>query len=224
MGHPLTLTASDGVRFGAYRADPTGAALGAVVVIQEIFGVNRHIRSVCDRVAAEGYVAIAPALFDRQQPGFESGYSPDEIARARRFVASPDWNAMLRDTQAAIDAVASAGPVGVVGFCLGGSIAFLAATRLEGLAAAVGFYGGAISRFADETPKVPTELHYGDQDASILAENVDDVRAKRPDVMVFTYPGAGHGFNCDERESFHEASAARAWSRTLDCFRINLAA
>src|ERR1700737_5278451 len=142
MGQNVTLTASDNQKLGAYRADPSGAPKGALVVIQEIFGVNHHIRSVCDRLAKEGYVAIAPSIFDRIEPNFQCGYSPEEMAEARKFVANPDWAAMLRDTQAAIDAVKSVGPVGIIGFCLGGSIAFVAATRLSGLKAAVGYYGG----------------------------------------------------------------------------------
>ena len=121
MGQDIKLTASDNFQLGAYRADPAGSPKGAVVVIQEIFGVNHHIRSVCDRIAKEGYVAIAPSIFDRTSPNFQSGYTPDEIAEARKFVANPDWEAMLRDTQAAIDAVRSVGPVGIIGFCLGGS-------------------------------------------------------------------------------------------------------
>ena len=156
MGQDIRLTASDNFQLGAYRADPSGSPKGAVVVIQEIFGVNHHIRSVCDRLAKEGYVAIAPSIFDRTSPNFQSGYSSDEIAEARKFVASPDWEAMLRDTQAAIDAARNVGPVGIIGFCLGGSIAFVAATRLSGLKAAIGYYGGAVVRFAEETPKVPT--------------------------------------------------------------------
>src|ERR1700737_3552113 len=122
MGQNVTLTASDNQKLGAYRADPATAPKGAVVVIQEIFGVNHHIRSICDRLAGEGYVATAPAIFDRVEPNFTSGYSPEEIAVARKFVANPDWAAMLRDTQAAIDAVKDIGPVGIIGFCLGGSV------------------------------------------------------------------------------------------------------
>jgi carboxymethylenebutenolidase len=132
VGKDLKLTASDGFKLGAYRADPTGTPKAAIVVIQEIFGVNHHIRSVCDRLAAEGYVAIAPAIFDRIQPDFQCGYSPDEIANARKFIANPDWTAMLRDTQAAIDAVKDVGAVGIIGFCLGGSIAYAAATKRTG--------------------------------------------------------------------------------------------
>src|SRR6185312_1015625 len=133
MGHDVTLTASDNFKLGAYRADPSGSPKGAIVVSQEIFGVNHHIRSVCDRLAAEGYVAVAPSIFDRTQFGFQSGYSADETANARTFIANPDWPAMLRDTQAAIDAVKDVGPVGIIGFCLGGSIAYAAATKLPGL-------------------------------------------------------------------------------------------
>src|ERR1700755_3325640 len=158
MGQDIKLTASDNFQLGGYRADPAGAPKAAVVVIQEIFGVNHHIRAVCDRIAAEGYVAIAPSIFDRIEPNFQSGYSPDEVAVARKFVANPDWGAMLVDTQAAIDAVKGAGPVGIIGFCLGGSIAYAAATKLSGLSAAVGYYGGAVVRFSHAKPKMPTQL------------------------------------------------------------------
>ena len=155
MGKQFSLVAADSFKLGAYRADPSGPAKGGVVVIQEIFGVNHHIRAVCDRLAAEGYAAEAPALFDRQQPNFESGYSPDEIANARKFVANPDWGAMMRDTQAAIDDLKKEGPVAIIGFCMGGTIAFLAAAKLNGLSAAIGFYGGQIAKNADEKPKDP---------------------------------------------------------------------
>ena len=222
MGQHVKLTASDGFQPGAYLAEPTAAPKGALVVIQEIFGVNAHIRAVCDRFAAQGYVAIAPAIFDRLEPNFESGYTPDEVANARKFVAAPDFGAFLRDTQAAIEAVTSAGPVGVVGYCLGGSIAFLAATRLSGLKAAVGYYGGAIARFADETPKVPVLLHFGEKDAGIPLENVETVRSKRPDVEIHIYPDAQHGFSCDARPSYHNASAELASERTLAFFAKHL--
>ena len=162
MGQVIKLTASDGFKQGAYRADPAGTPKAAIVVIQEIFGVNHHIRAVCDRLAAAGYIAIAPSIFDRIEPNFQCGYSPDEVANARKFVANPDWAAMLLDTQAAIDAVRSVGPVGIIGFCLGGSIAYAAATKLSGLSAAVGYYGGAVVRFADDKPKVRSRLHHED--------------------------------------------------------------
>ena len=153
MGKHFTLTSSDNFKLGAYRADPAGKAKGGIVVIQEIFGVNHHIRAICDRLAAQGYSAVAPAVFDRQQPDFESGYTPDEIANARKFVANPDWGAMMRDVQASIDELKKEGPVAIVGFCMGGSIAFLAACKLNGLSCAVAFYGGNIAKNADEKPK-----------------------------------------------------------------------
>ena len=204
------------IEIPAYRAMPSkGGPFPFALVVQEIFGVNHHIRSVCDRLAKEGYVAIAPSIFDRTSPNFQCGYTPDEIAEARKFVASPDWDAMLRDTQAAIDAVQSVGPVGIIGFCLGGSIAFVAATRLKGLKAAVGYYGGAVVRFADETPKVPTQLHFGENDSGIPLSDVDTIRAKRPEVEIFVYDGAEHGFNCDQRASYNKASADIARERSL---------
>jgi carboxymethylenebutenolidase len=214
VGKHVTLTAADKHQLGSYRADPAGKPKGAVVVIQEIFGVNSHIRNVTDRFAQEGYVAIAPALFDRSQKDFQSGYTPEEVAVARKFIARPDWDAMLRDTQAAIDEVKSAGPVAVVGFCMGGSVAFLSATRLSGLAAAVGYYGGAIARNADEKPKCPVQLHFGEKDQGIPLSDVETIKQKRPEIEIYTYPGAGHGFSCDERASYDKASADLAWQRT----------
>ena len=222
MGQDIKLKASDGFELGAYRAEPTSAPKGAVVVIQEIFGVNHHIRSVCDRLARDGYTAVAPAIFDRIEPNFQSGYSPDEIANARTFVANPDWAAMLRDTQAAIDAVKPVGPVGIIGFCLGGSIAYAAATKLKGLSAAVGYYGGAVVRFADDKPKVPTQLHFGEKDAGIPLTDVETIKAKQPGVEVYVYPGAQHGFHCDERASYDKASANIAWPRSLGFFAKHL--
>jgi len=222
VGHDIKLTASDKFQLAGYRADPATAPRAAVVVIQEIFGVNHHIRAVCDRLASEGYVAIAPAIFDRVERNFQSGYSPDEVAVARKFVVNPDWAAMLRDTQTAINAVRNVGPVGVIGFCLGGSIAYAAATKLSGLSAAVGYYGGAIVRFADDKPKVPTQLHFGEKDAGIPLSDVEAIRAKRPDVEIYIYPGAQHGFHCDERASYDKASADIAWPRSMSFFARHL--
>jgi carboxymethylenebutenolidase len=223
LGQQFTLTASDSFKLGAYRANPSGPAKGGVVVIQEIFGVNHHIRAVCDRLAGEGYAALAPALFDRQQPNFETGYSPDEIAHARKFVANPDWGAMMRDTQAAIDAAKQNGAVGIIGFCMGGTIAFLAAARLNGLSAAIAYYGGQIAKNADEKPKVPTQLHFGEKDASIPMSDVEIIKEKRGrDCEIYVYPDAGHGFNCDERGSFNEAAAKVAWRRSIAFLQTNL--
>jgi carboxymethylenebutenolidase len=216
LGKHFTLTAADRHELGAYRADPAGAAKGGIVVIQEIFGVNQHIRAVCDRLAGDGYVAVAPALFDRTQKNFECGYTPDEIANARKFIANPDWDAMLRDTDAAIGDIKAVGPTAIMGFCMGGTIAFLAATRFAGLKAAVCYYGGRIVAFADEKPKCPTMMHFGEQDQSIPMTDVETIKQKRPDCEIYVYPIAGHGFHCDERGSFHEPSAKIAWQRTMD--------
>jgi carboxymethylenebutenolidase len=216
------LTAADQFQLGAYRADPQGKPKGAIVVVQEIFGVNTHIRSVCDRFAADGYAAIAPALFDRQQRDFQSGYSPEDVANARKFIANPDWALMAKDTQAAIDAVKSVGPVGVVGFCMGGTIAFLAATRLDGVKAAGCYYGGKIVAFADEKPRCPTQMHFGALDQGIPLTDVETIKQKRTDCEVFIYPDAGHGFHCDERASYHAPSAAQAWERTTAFLAKNL--
>ena len=219
MGKHFTLTASDSHQLGAYRADPAGAPKGGIVVIQEIFGVNQHIRKVCDDFAKEGYVAVAPALFDRTQKDFQSGYTPPEIEKARTFVAKPDWDAMMRDTEAAIKELASTGPVGIVGFCMGGTIAFLGATRLSGLSAAVGYYGGRIVAFADEKPKCPVQLHFGEKDASIPMTDVETIKQKRGgDCEIYVYKEGGHGFHCDERGSFDAAASKQAMARTLELF------
>jgi carboxymethylenebutenolidase len=217
LGKHIDLTASDGFKLGAYRAEPQGKPKGGLVVIQEIFGVNSHIRNVCDRFAAAGYVALAPAVFDRIERNFECGYSPDEVAHARTFIPKIDWDAMLRDIAASIAAVKSAGKVGIVGYCMGGSAAFLAAGKLDGLSAAVGMYGGMIAKNADLKPKVPTQLHFGDQDQSIPMSDVDIVKAKRPDCEIHVYH-AGHGFACDERASFSAENAKIANERTLAWF------
>jgi carboxymethylenebutenolidase len=222
VGQTITLTASDGFKLGGYRADPAGVTKAAIVVIQEIFGVNSHIRSVCDRFAAQGYTAIAPAIFDRSEPDFQSGYTPEEVAIARKFVANPDWTAMLRDTQAAINVAKAVGPVGIIGFCLGGSVAYAAATKLSGLSAAVGYYGGAIVRFADDKPNVPTQLHFGEKDGGIPLTDVETIRGKRPEVEIFIYPGAQHGFGCDERASYDKPSSDLAWQRSLAFFAAHL--
>jgi carboxymethylenebutenolidase len=215
LGKQFTLTAADHHQLGAYRADPQGKAKGGMVVIQEIFGVNNHIRNVCDRLAAEGYTAVAPALFDRTQRNFETGYTPDEIAEARKFVANPNWDAMLRDTDAAIQDLKKEGPVGIVGFCMGGSIAFLAATRLSGLSASVAYYGGQIAKFADEKPRCPLQMHFGEKDAGIPMSDVETIKQKRTDSEIYVYPDAQHGFHCDERGSFHQGASKEAWARTL---------
>jgi carboxymethylenebutenolidase len=222
MGQDVTLTSSDGFKLDAYRADPKGAPKGAVVVIQEIFGVNHHIKAVTDRLAADGYVAIAPAVFDRMQKNFETGYTPDDIAIARAMVGKADFPAMLRDTQAAIDAVKDVGKVGITGFCMGGTIVFLATAQLSGLSAGVAYYGGQIAKNVDQKPKVPIMMHFGEKDAGIPMPDVDTIKAKHPTAEIFVYANAQHGFHCDERASYDKKSAEEAWPRTLDFFAKHL--
>lgn len=215
MGSTIQLTASDGHEFAAYRADPDATPKGALVVIQEIFGVNAHIRSVCDGFAAEGYVAVAPALFDRIERGVELGYDEADRERGRAIRGQIDWDDALKDVAAAADAVRAAGRAGVVGYCYGGSVAWLAATRLD-FDAAVSYYGANVAEFADEKPNCPVIMHIGDQDASIPADKIEVIKAAQPDIPVYIYEGAGHGFNCDARDSFNELAATIARQRTIN--------
>jgi carboxymethylenebutenolidase len=216
LGKQFTLTAADKHTLGAYRADPAGAPKGGLVVIQEIFGVNHHIRTVCDRLAAQGYAAVAPAVFDRFARDFECGYTPDEIAHARGLVGNVNWDHMVADMAAAANDLKGAGPVGVIGFCMGGTAAFLAACRIPGLAAAVSFYGGMIAKFADEKPKCPLQLHFGAEDQGIPLSTVDEIKAKQPQAETYIYEGAPHGFSCDERASFRQEASDLAWKRTYE--------
>jgi carboxymethylenebutenolidase len=218
MGTTIELTASDGHRLSTYRADSAGKPRGGLVVIQEIFGVNSHIRSVADGYAADGYLAIAPALFDRAERGFEVGYSPAEIERGRAVRAKVSLDDALKDVAAAIEAAAAAGKVGIVGYCWGGTVAWAAATRLDGLAASAPHYGGGIAEIATERPRVPVMFHFGETDQSIPMTDVEKIRKAQPAQTLHVYP-AGHGFNCDQRGSYHAPSAKLARERTLAFLR-----
>ncbi|HWG80829.1 MAG TPA: dienelactone hydrolase family protein [Stellaceae bacterium] len=221
MAQTMTLAAKDGHKLAAYRADPAGKPRGAMVVVQEIFGVNRHMRHVTDGFAKQGYVAIAPALFDRVENGVELGYDPKSIEAGRDIRAKVPLDGTLADLQAAIDAVKSAGKVGIVGYCWGGGLAFLAATRLSGVAAAVGYYGGMVAAHAQEKPRVPVMLHFGDSDQSIPMSDVEKVKQLRPDITTYVYK-AGHGFGCDERQSYNAEASKLALERTLKFFREHI--
>jgi len=218
MGETIQLTAADGHEFDAYRAAPEGEAKGAVVVIQEIFGVNNHIRDVTDGYAAEGYLAIAPAIFDRFERGIKLGYEADDMAIGRDFKARGNENLdnVLADVQAAYDAVKDAGKVGITGYCWGGVVVWAAACRLD-FDAASSYYGGGIIDLVGEAPKCPTILHFGREDQSIPLDDVDAISAAHPDLDVYLYD-AGHGFNCDRRGSYDEESSKTATLRTLDLF------
>ncbi len=221
MGQNIDLQAKDGHRLNAYRADPEGPAKGCLVVIQEIFGINIHVRDVCDRFAALGYSAIAPALFDRAQTGVELDYDEEGIAAGLALMGQLGWDGPLMDIDAAADVLRPDGKVGVVGYCWGGSLAWLAASRLV-VDAAVCYYGGQIPNLVEETPSAPVLLHFGESDASIPMEGVEAVRAAHPDIPLHTY-AAGHGFTCDRRGSYHEESSALALTRTMEFFGQKLA-
>jgi carboxymethylenebutenolidase len=214
MGTTIRATAADGHELGLYRADPTGAPRGAVVVVQEIFGVNSHIRAVCDDYAGQGYVAIAPALFDRVERDVELGYAPDDVARGRELRTPISLDDALANVEAAAKVVAAVGRVGVIGYCWGGTVAWVAATRSKSFAAAVGYYGGGVPDLASEQPSCPVQLHFGEHDQAIPLAGVERFKAAHPEVPVYIYP-AGHGFNCDQRGAYHAESAKLARERTL---------
>jgi len=222
LSQKVKLTTSDNHTLGAYRADPSGTPKGGVVVIQEIFGVNHHVRAMCDRFAGIGYAAIAPQVFDRFARDFESGYSPDEIAHARSLIGNLNFDLMMKDIEASVGNLKSVGPIGIVGYCMGGTAAFLAACRLNGLSTAVAYYGGMIDKFADEKPKCLVQMHFGEKDEGIPLSTVEDIRKKQPQAEVYTYPGAPHGFACDERASFRQESADLAWQRTTAFLAKNM--
>jgi carboxymethylenebutenolidase len=217
MGENITLTCKDGVKISAFVAKPEGKPKGGMVVLQEIFGVNHHIRAVAERYAAQGYLAIAPGMFDRVGPGIELGYEAPDRAKGSEIRGKVDDAKAVLDIEAAVDYAKQAGKVGVVGFCWGGTLAYMAAVKVDGIAAAVGYYGGGVAAMADQKPKVPTMLHFGDQDQSIPMTAVEKVKAARPDVPVYVY-AAGHGFSCDERGSFDKTASDLARDRTLEFF------
>jgi carboxymethylenebutenolidase len=218
MSRFVELTAADGFRISAWRADPAGTPRGAIVVAQEIFGVNGHIRSVCDGFAADGYLAIAPALFDRYEPKVDIGYTPSDIAKGRALKARAQLDPALQDVVAARDAVAAAGKVAVVGYCWGGYIAWMAASRVFDLACAIPYYGGGILEAPAEPLLCPVMAHFGERDGNIPVAGVRELMTKRPEAQIYIY-AADHGFNCDQRASFDAAAARLARERTLQFLR-----
>lgn len=220
------LTAADGLAFPAYVARPDAAPRGGIVVLQEIFGINAHIRAVAEGYAAQGYLAIAPATFHRVQTGVELGYTPEDVAAGVKLKAAVEGlpaPGVLQDVQAAVDAAAEAGPVGVVGYCWGGLLAWRAASLLSGVRAAVPYYGGGMTTPTEvaRQPQCPVLAHFGDQDHAIPLEGVQTFQAAHAAVRVEIYP-AQHGFNCDHRAAYNAAAAALARQRTLDFFAHHL--
>ncbi len=215
----IALTAADGFKSSAYVSEPSGAPKGAIVVLQEIFGVNSHIRDVADRYATAGYLAIAPSTFDRVERDVELGYGSDDMAQGSRLKAAVEAlpaAGVLQDIQAAVDHAAKAGRVGVVGYCWGGLLVWRGAETVRGLSAAVAYYGGGMTVGSEPArkPAVPTMAHFGDQDAHIPVESVKAFETAHPEVEVHRY-AAGHGFNCDQRSSYNAGAAATALERSL---------
>ena len=220
MGQTIQLKASDGFTLDAYVAGPADAKAG-IVVIQEIFGVNHHIRDMADRFAAAGYAVIAPCVYDRVEKNFEVGYTAEDIARGR------DVRMKLDDAKVMLDVDAAAAhlggkKVGIVGYCFGGTVAWWGSTRSKSFAAASCWYGGGIPGTKDEVQTCPVQMHFGEKDASLPMTDVDAVRAAQPKAEVFIYLGAQHGFGCDERGSYSKPDYDLAQSRTLEFFKKHL--
>ncbi|HSV59621.1 MAG TPA: dienelactone hydrolase family protein [Variovorax sp.] len=226
MGQIIDLTAKDGFVVPAYVAEPAGAPKGAVVVVQEIFGVNSHIRSVADGYAADGYLAVAPATFHRVKPGVEMGYTEEDMKEGfalKMAVEGLPAPGVMQDLQAAVDYASKAGKVGIVGYCWGGLLTWRAAASLSGLTAAAPYYGGGMTtpEEAARQPKVPVLAHFGEKDHWIPLESVQAFAKAHAEVTVHVY-AADHGFNCDQRGSYNAQAAKLARERTLAFFRQHL--
>ena len=224
MGERITLTAEDGFTLNAYRAQPEGQPKGGVVVIQEVWGLNNWVRSVVDRWARHGYLAVAPAMFDRVDFGYESeDYGPEQFKIIGEMLKRFSHETALLDVKAAVDAAAEAGKVGITGYCFGGAVSWRAAHHGLGLSAASGYYGGGIPNYIELAPSIPLEMHFGGQDTGIPLEQIEDLKARHPSVPIHVY-AAGHGFcNSDRPDKFDEAACTKASARTLEFFRKHLA-
>lgn len=223
MSEKIMLKASDGHELDAYVARPSGTPIAGLVVIQEAFGVNGHIRSVADGYARDGFLAVAPALFDRIERGVELGYEGEDRQRGIGFARQINLDNAVKDVAAALQYLRAQGmkKVGVIGYCLGGTMAWLSATRLDP-DVAVGYYGGGIGNFAQETPHCPVMLHFGALDQHIPKESIDKVQAAHPEVQIFWYENADHGFNCNDRASYNPDAAKLARERSLAFLKQNL--
>ncbi len=224
MGERITLTAEDGFTLNAYRARPEGQPKGGVVVIQEVWGLNNWIRSVVDRWARHGYLAVAPAMFDRVEFGYESeDYGPEQFKVIGEMLKRFSHDTALLDVKAAVAAAAEGGKVGITGYCFGGAVSWRAAHHGLGLSAASGYYGGGVPNYIELEPSIPLEMHFGGQDTGIPLEQIEALKARHPDVSIHVYP-AGHGFcNSDRPDKFDEAACTKASARTLEFFRKHLA-
>lgn len=218
-GQMIPMTMSDGHAVQVYHVEAKGHRRGGIVVVQEIFGITDHIKEMADDYADQGYEVHAPALFDREAPGFKATHEGEDLQQAIRIAREQHPFAVsIQDVQTCIDALRAHGPVCIVGYCYGGSVAWAAACRCAGLAAAAGYYGSLIPQFAQERPTCPVILHFGRLDPSIPMDGVERVRAEHPEVPVYIYDEAGHGFNSDRRRDYHPESAKLARERTLSLF------
>ncbi len=213
MGQVIRLDNDRGSRISGWLCEAEGEPRGSVVIVQEIFGVNAHIRAVTERFARAGYTSLAPAFFDHVETGVELGYDKAGFARGRELALKLDMDDAVSDVRAAARAIASAGKAAVVGYCWGGTTAFVAGMRLE--IPAVSFYGSRNVNYMDESATAPQQFHFGERDKSIPPEVIERHRQTYPDAEIYTYP-AGHGFNCDLRPDYDAESASLAWRRTLD--------
>ncbi|MGH7042569.1 MAG: dienelactone hydrolase family protein [Acetobacteraceae bacterium] len=220
MGSTIDLKAADGFTLSAYVAGPPNATKG-IVVIQEIFGVNHHMREMADRFAAQNYAVIAPALFDRAERGVELGYTPEDIAKGRDYRMKLDDAKVMADVEAAANHLGGK-KLGIVGYCFGGTVTWWGATRSHSFAAASCWYGGGIAGTKDERPNCPVQMHFGETDQSIPMRDVEAIRAAQPKVEAYVYAGAGHGFGCDERGSYSQKDYDLAQKRTLEFFAKHL--
>ena len=222
MGKFIELKAADGHKLAAYVAQPAGKARGGVVVIPEIFGVNSHIQQVTDGFATDGYLAVAPAMFDRVQRNYDTGYSQPEIQAGVAVMQKLDPKQSLQDVQAAIAEASKGGKVGIVGYCYGGTVAWMASAHASGLACSVPYYGGGMHGLIKEQPKVPVMCNFGELDQSPTLAQAKEIVAAHPEISAHFYANAGHGFNCDQRGSWNADAAKLARSRTIDFFRKHL--
>jgi carboxymethylenebutenolidase len=216
----LNLTAADGHQFTAFEAGNVNAPRG-LIVVQEIFGVNAHMRSVSERLASFGYRVLCPAFFDRTERGVELGYTPEDIKKGLALRAQIPESAVQQDIETAAAAL-DGKPVGIIGYCWGGSLAWLGATKTHSFKAAIGWYGGGIAAARDLKPNCPVQLHFGEADQGISMSDVAAIKKAQPEVQVFTYPGAEHGFGCEERPSFSPKDNELAELRSLAFFAEHL--
>jgi len=222
MGEKISITASDGHEFSAYLSIPSGPSKAAIIIVQEIFGVNKHIQNLTNNFATRGYATIAPAFFDRIEKDIDLDYSSESVEKGKTLKSKFSWDDSIIDIRATVNYIRDYGSVGLVGYCMGGSIAWIAATRDSGINASVGYYGGNIINFIKEKPNVPCMLHFGEKDSTIPLSDITKINDEHPDVKSHLYENADHGFNCDLRKSYDANSSKLALERTLGFLDNNL--